>query len=103
MADRAYLERLTKQLADEGKLIEAGWVGLRLAVIPADASAVQLEEMRKAYMAGAQHVWASVFSFLEPGEEPTENDMRRLDLIAAELDAYGNKLLSDLPHAGGKQ
>jgi hypothetical protein len=26
MADRAFLERLTKQLADEGKLIEAGWV-----------------------------------------------------------------------------
>lgn len=29
MADRAYLERLSRELTDKGKLIEAGWVGLR--------------------------------------------------------------------------
>ncbi len=29
MADRQFLEQLTKRLADEGKLIEAGWVSLR--------------------------------------------------------------------------
>ena len=40
MADRQFLERLTKTLADEGKLIEAGWVSLRLAAIPLDASAI---------------------------------------------------------------
>ena len=31
MADRASLERLSRSLADQGKLIEAGFVGLRLA------------------------------------------------------------------------
>jgi hypothetical protein len=39
MVDRAELDRITtelsKALADEGKLIEAGWVGYRLAVIRA--------------------------------------------------------------------
>lgn len=100
MADRAYLERLSRQLADDGKLIEAGWISLRLAAIPLDASAVQLEEMHKAYMAGAQHLFASIMTILEPDAEPTDNDLRRMDLIAGELSAYGDSLLADLPTSG---
>lgn len=100
MADRAHLERLTKQLADDGRIIEAGWIGLRLAAIPLDAPAIQLDEMHKAYMAGAQHLWASIMSVLDPGEEPTEADMRRMSLIADELDEYGKKLMADLPTEG---
>lgn len=100
MADRAYLERLTKKLADDGKLIEAGWVGLRLAAIPLDAPAVQLNEMRKAYMAGAQHLFSSIMTMMDDNAEPTEADLRKLSLIAAELEAYGNELLADLPTAG---
>lgn len=39
MADRKHLQRLERELVDKGKLIEAGWVGLRLAAIPLDAPA----------------------------------------------------------------
>jgi len=52
MADRAYLERLSRELTDKGKLIEAGWVSLRLAAIPPNAPAVQLQEKRNAFFAG---------------------------------------------------
>ncbi|HYI27585.1 MAG TPA: hypothetical protein VD863_07005 [Bradyrhizobium sp.] len=100
MADRAYLERLTRQLADDGRLIEAGWVGLRLAAIPLDAPLIQLDEMHKAYMAGAQHLWASIMTMLDAGAEPTEGDMRKMSLIAAELDAFADKLMADVPTAG---
>lgn len=100
MADRAYLERLTRELADEGKLIESGWIGLRLAAIPMDAPAIELEEMHKAYMAGAQHLWSSIMTMLDPGAEPTDADMRKMDLIADELDTYAKKLLVDLPVEG---
>lgn len=100
MADRAYLERLSRQLVDDGKLIEAGWISLRIAAVPLDAPAVQLDEMRKAYMAGAQHLFASIMTILEPDEEPTDNDLRRMDLIAGELSAYGDSLLADLPTEG---
>jgi hypothetical protein len=100
MADRAYLERLTRELADKGQLIEAGWVGLRLAAIPLDASPTQLEEMHKAYMAGAQHLWSSIMTMLDPGLEETEADMRKMSLIADELQAYADKLMVDLPTAG---
>lgn len=100
MADRAHLERLTRELADKGQIIEAGWVGLRLAAIPLNAPAVQIEEMHKAYMAGAQHLWASIMTLLDPGSEPTAADMARMDAIEAELRAYGDKLTADLPVAG---
>lgn len=100
MADRAHLERLTRELADQGRLLEAGWISLRLAAIPLDAPAIQLEEMHKAYMAGAQHLYASIMGFFDPGDEPTDADMRRMALIDAELRDFADKLMADVPTAG---
>src|SRR4051794_31213244 len=90
--DQAELVALTKALADQGKLIEAGFIGLRLAAIPPDAPEVQVREMRKAYMAGAQHLFSSIMGILDPGEEPTDADMARLDLIHGELEAFRHEL-----------
>jgi hypothetical protein len=101
MADRAFLERLTKQLADEGRLIEAGWVALRLECVPLNAPAVQLEEMRNAYMAGAQHLFASMLGMLDPGTEETPDDMRRMDLIAREMEVFGKELELRVARAKG--
>lgn len=88
MADRAYLERLVRELTDKGQLIEAGWVSLRLAAISPDAPKLQLEEMRNAFFAGAQHLFSSIMTFLEEGSEPTDTDLRRMDLIQTELDTF---------------
>lgn len=88
MADRAHLERLSRELTDKGKLIEAGWVGLRLAAIPLDAPPVQLEEMRNAFFAGAQHLFSSIMTILEPEAEPTDKDLARMDQIHAELEGF---------------
>jgi len=88
MAERAHLERLSRELTDKGKLIEAGWVGLRIAAIPLDAGATQLEEMRTAFFAGAQHVFGSIMTMLDPGDEPTDDDLRRMDLIDKELRSF---------------
>lgn len=92
MADRNHLERLARELTDKGKLIEAGWVGLRLAAIPDDAPKAQLEEMRKAFFAGAQHLFGSLMGILEEDAEPTESDLRRMDLIDTELRAFAEEL-----------
>lgn len=92
MADREYLEALSRRLADDGKLIEAGWIGMRLAAIPHDAPSVQLDNMRMAFMGGAQHLFASIMTILGPESEPTDADMQRMSLIADELEAYGKEL-----------
>jgi len=61
-------------------------------MVPPNASAEQLDAMRMAYMAGAQHLFASIMSILEPGQEETEADMRRMDLIDQELQAVSKEL-----------
>lgn len=88
MADPGYLRRLHQELVDKGLLIEAGWVSLRIAAIPDDASKLQLDEMRQAFFAGAQHLFASIMTFLDEGEDPTADDLRRMDLIHDELDKF---------------
>ncbi len=92
MADQAYLQALTKRLADDGKLIEAGWIGLRLAVIPLNAPRAQLDDMRLAFMAGAQHLFSSIMHAIDPDAEPTEADMNRMQLIDDELSAFTKEL-----------
>jgi hypothetical protein len=82
------LANLERELIDSGKLIEAGWIGLRIAAIPKDAPTVQLNEMRMAFFAGAQHLFGSIMKALDPDDEVTDDDMRRLDLINAELNLF---------------
>lgn len=91
-AARKALDKLAAGLADKGLLIEAGWASLRAAAVPLDAPKVQLDEMRNAFFAGAQHLLGAMMQFLEPGEEPTRKDMRRMDRIAKELETFGEQL-----------
>jgi hypothetical protein len=93
---------LTKELTDKGKLIEAGFAAFAHYVVPKDAPPVQLREMHLAYMAGAEHVWSSVMNMLDPGEEPTEADMRRMDLIQREIDEWRGKLSERVDPAQGR-
>jgi hypothetical protein len=88
MTDRVLLERLTRELVDKGLLIEAGWVSLRIAAGLIDAPKIQLEEMRGAFFAGAQHLFASIMSTLDPDAEPTEKDLERMDKIHRELETF---------------
>lgn len=88
MADHEHLVRLTRALMEQGKIIEAGWVGFRVAVGLDGASKVRLNEMRNAFFAGSQHLFGSIMNTLDDGEEPTPADIRRLDLIHLELLAF---------------
>lgn len=92
MADREFLVRLTRELADQGKLIEAGWVAMRAHALPLNAPAVQIEEMKRAFMGGAQHVFASIIGMLDDDHEPTEADMNRMTLLHNELKSWEKQL-----------
>jgi hypothetical protein len=92
----------TKDLTDKGKLIEAGFAVFAHYVMPKDVSPVQLSEMRLAFMAGAEHVFSSIMNILDPGEEPTDADMRRMDLINREIDEWRPKLSERIDPARGR-
>jgi len=101
MADRAFLQRLSRELTDQGKLIEAGWISLRIACELENAPPIQLQEMRNAFFAGAQHLFSSIMTILEPDAEPTDKDLERMDLIDKELKAFVNDFtIRNIPPEG---
>ena len=85
---KEYIDSITRKLADSGRIVEGGWMGFMMEVIPLGAPQIQLDEMRIAFYAGASYLLGAIMGMLDPEAEPTDNDMRRLDNIAAELSAY---------------
>ncbi len=101
MADlNAVLEALSKDLADRGKLIEAGFVALRMKAMDPEASELQVKEARMTFMAGAQHLFSSIMTILDPGEEPSDKDLARMSLISAELEEFYAEMVARLPVEG---
>ena len=95
---------VTKILVSEGKLLEAGFSILQELMIPLNAPQAQIDDMRLAYMAGAQHLWASVMTSLDSGLDETVNDLVRMDKIQIELDTWKQSLeLRFSSGVGGKQ
>jgi hypothetical protein len=84
----ALVDALTKRLVDEGKLVEAGWVAYEKLVMHPDAPQLQRDECRIAFFAGAQHLFSSVLSFLDPGTEPTLKDLKRMSQLDTELRTF---------------
>jgi hypothetical protein len=93
---------ITKEFTDRGKLVEAGWAAFHHLVLPKDAPAVQIREMRLAFMAGAEHLFSSIMNILDPGEEPTASDLRRMDLISNEIDEWRGRLSERVQPAQGR-
>lgn len=91
---------LSKRLMDEGKIIAAGWASFCQFCMPADAPKIQIDEMQKAFFAGAQHLWGSIMTGLDPEHEPTPQDERRMELIDAELTAFGERLKTEIETKG---
>lgn len=103
MPTREELERFTKELIDQGKLIEAGFVGLQIACMDPTSPEIQVREMRMAFMAGALHLFNSIMTILDPGEEPTDEDLRRMALINKELVDYGEAFTASIKTQGRMQ
>lgn len=79
------LDRLSRELIAQGKLIEAGFC-LRILAVDTEASPDQAEALRSAFFAGAHHLFTCMVAVLDPTTpEPTPADLEKMDLIEAEL------------------
>jgi hypothetical protein len=86
---RELVDRITKTMADKGMIVEGGWRAYVVMKTQYQTRPVLItKEMRDAYFLGAQHLFASIFKILEPGQEPSDRDMKRLDDIDKELKAF---------------
>jgi hypothetical protein len=82
----------TKKLVDDGKLIEAGFVAFRKFVMSPKAPPIQVSEMQLAFMAGADHLFSCIMTFLDPDSEPTETDLDRMDKLSEELKRWRGQI-----------
>jgi hypothetical protein len=88
--------QVTKSLSDQGQLIEGGWQGFALMVLPSECSETQRTEMRRAFYGGAHHLFFSILNILDRStEDPSEPDLRRLELIHKELTAFTEYLTQE--------
>jgi len=69
-------------------IIQQGWKSLEAAAIPSEANDTQRREMRCAFFAGAWHLWNATLVALDPGADPTANDMAQMEAIEQELQAF---------------
>jgi hypothetical protein len=83
---------ITRGSAQEGKLIAIGWYGFAKHVMPPDVSEVQLRDMCIAFFAGADHLYSSIMSMLDPGVEETPGDLQRMEAIHHELEQFRDLL-----------
>lgn len=93
---------VTKKFTDAGLLVEAGWAAYAIVAMPKNADAAAIGECRMAFMAGAEHLFDSIMNFLDPGEEPTMADLRRMDLVQQEIDIWRAKLFERVHPTQGR-
>lgn len=74
------------------KLISDAWRDYEIRVIPLNAPEVQRTESRRAFYGGAVSMFGGIVGMLDPGTEPTAEDLWKMDDIKAELDQYQTDL-----------
>jgi hypothetical protein len=85
----AELIKITRELEDEGRQVEAGWQVFRVLTMRHCTSIVELDKAREAFFAGAQHLFASILEGCsEPDADDRTDELKRMDKISAELDRF---------------
>ena len=92
---------LTEGATDAGKVIEVGFTGLLLAAYPNGVPENQRRELRNAFFAGAQHLFASIMVVMDSDREPTPRDLHRMSMIHEELEAFIKGFEAENLHTDG--
>lgn len=92
-------DQATKDAANNGELLQAGFNSLSELVIDPDTPQEEVEKMQLVWMSGAQYLWAAVMSTMDDGDKMTSGDMDRFMMIKAELDFWQQDLTYRLSKA----
>ena len=86
---------LTKVLADQGQLIEAGFAMLTMLMKARGGkySPEAVDAMRSMFFAGAKHTFDSIMVVVAPGTgEPSPDELAKVESIYNELNRFGEYL-----------
>jgi len=68
--------------------IEQMWNDFERRVVPVGAGPQQRRDLRRAFYGGAMVLFERMVTMLDPDAEPTEGDLRKMDEIHKELQAW---------------
>ena len=84
---QAAIDKLLHDQSTQTNLIETLWV-LFAGAVKVPSGGTQWIESRRCFFAGAATLFEAMIRILDPGTEPTDADVARLDRIAKELDRW---------------
>lgn len=70
------------------QLILEGWIEYSTKIIPKNAERTQRIETKRAFYAGASHLFYAINSVLTEDREPTEEDLQNMQNIYEELEKW---------------
>lgn len=101
-----HLERLVElaeqELVKRGLIVAGGFAGYRLMAMNKDAPDIQVRECMLAFYAGAQHLYSTMMRVMDEGTEPTDADLKRMEMIHNELEDFRNRILEPMHAASVK-
>ncbi len=68
------------------------WDDYANKILPEEASAVQVQETRRAFYAGGVSLLKTMVTILDEDAEPTEEDLRAMDDLNEEFHAFAREL-----------
>jgi len=95
---RVLAAKLTKEFTDKGKLIEAGFAAMVITMMPTNTSTEQMHDMRCAFFLGAEHLFSSIMSVLDPDADETETDLARMTKIYREIEEFKEEFKGVFKH-----
>jgi hypothetical protein len=98
LLDDVTLERITKQMMDEGRVLEAGWTGFRVLCLPADIQRKQEDTLRRIYFIGAKCLMTALEASLQSDDSLRPQRMAQLRAELDRWDALGRERKPGRPH-----
>lgn len=74
-------------MTERARRIDARWRSFA-ELIPVTEPHLQRQEMRRAFYGGAQAFFMMLMTDLDPGDQPTDADLAKMDDIEAELKQF---------------
>lgn len=72
--------------------VARAWENYRELLLPAGLTADQVAQHRLSFMTGCSLLYQLMMAAMDPGEEPTHQDLLVMELLHKELEAFGQEL-----------
>lgn len=79
---------ISKAVANEGKILEAGWDIACAGMYKQVTDPTVLNLMHECYMGGAQHLFSTIMQALSEGNEVSDGDEAMMNSVLDELEAW---------------